>query len=799
MNLKSFFLDPITGRLAKAYIYALSRSRLPQVDGQVRLKGLQGPVEVLRDGWNIPHIHALYTSDAVFAQGYTHAQERLWQMDLNRRVISGRISEVVGKAGLESDRAMRTVGLRWVAEQEALIQPDPVFSLVRAYCAGVNAWIESAIHARQLPVEFSLLGYEPEPWQPADCHSVSKLMSWILAANWKSEFMRGVLVQRLGAEKTAAMEVDSPNLWAAILDAAEAAGEQTKHLPGVIDPTRQFTGAQAADGAGSNNWVLHGTRTTSGMPMLANDMHMELSTPAIWYENHLVSDDLNVTGVSVPGAPLVIAGHNAYVAWGFTDAMSDVQDLYEEHLRLADDGQVEYEFVGVWEPAEVRHEVIQVKDSESVTEDVIVTCHGPIINVFFEKAYPDMPPLALRWTALEPESNFEAFYEMNVATSCRALYEAIRLFDGPSQNVVYADTHGEIGYALSGRIPVRANGDGSTPVPGWTGEYEWQGCIPFEELPHLTNPACGFVATANNLHSRQDEDYFIGRDYFSSARAARITELLATNPQVDLAYIQQMQYDQVSICARAMAKYLGALRTTEPELVEVVRQMQTWDGSLAPNSSLATIYEAIIRQAVGLVLDHHLGELGHQLIDKATPSGSWRHRAWEWFIDLLEKPTSPWFDLGSGEQRDDVLERALSLAMKKLKKELGPDMKKWNWGHVNQLTFRHALSVRKPLDASFNLGPYPIGGDANTIWAAFSNYLDLQSGPTAGPPYRFIADLGDIEHCWGMLAPGQSGHPASPFYGDGIQPWLKREYHPILFRWDEIAPHTRWTLKMQPA
>jgi penicillin amidase len=685
-----------------------------------------------------------------------------------------------------------------VAEQEALTRPEHIFTLVQAYCAGVNAWIESAIPSGCLPVEFSLLGYEPEPWKPADCHSISKLMSWILAANWQSEFLRGVLIQRIGPEKAAALEVNTNNSWAAILDAVDCVEKPAGGTRG-IDPTRPFTGVQAADGAGSNNWVVHGTRTATGKPLLANDMHLDLTTPPIWFENHLVSDDLEVTGLSIPGIPLVVAGHNRHVAWGFTDGLADVQDLYEEHLHAGGDGQVEYEFAGAWEPAEVYHEAIRVKNAQPVMHDVIVTCHGPVINILFEATYPNMPPMALRWTALEPESNLEAFYDMNMATNCGEFYQAVSLFDGPSQNVVYADASGEIGYTLSGRIPLRAQGDGSLPVPGWTGENEWLGSIPFESLPHVCNPACGYVATANNRHARNGDDYFIGRDYFSSTRAARITELLEANEQVDVPYVQKMHSDQLSINARAVAQTLGALQVSDASLAEVVRQMQGWDGRLSAESTLATIYEATMRQAVSLVLNHHLGEsMGLSIMGKGAVKGLWRHNAWEWFVDLLKTPRSPWFDLGHGETRDDVLERALRLALDLLKKELGADMKNWAWGRLNRLTFRHALGAKKPLDRAFNVGPFPIGGDSNTIWAAFSSFLDLKSGPTGGPPYRFIADLGDLEHCWGVLAPGQSGHPASPFYRDGVKLWLSGQYHPMLFRWDEIQKHTLATLNLIP-
>lgn len=792
MDWKENFLYPLTSPLAKVAISILSGSRLPPLRGEQHLKGLRGPVEILRDCWQVPHIFAADPADVLFAQGYVHAQERLWQMDFNRRVVAGRLSEIIGKNGLEADRVMRTLGFRRVAELEASDLPEPVCSLTEAFCQGVNAWIETAIQARRLPVEFSLLRYEPEPWTPTDVCGWAKLMSWILAANYAAEFLRGQVIQRLGKEKAAALELDRSETWAAVLDSAGAGSH------GPYDPTRPFTSATAGEGAGSNNWVIHGARTASGKPLLANDMHLSLTVPSIWFENHLVSEKFEVTGVSLPGAPLVIAGHNRHVAWGFTDGLPDVQDLYEEHLRITPEGATEYEFAGEWLPASVRQEEIHIKGGGAVIHEVVSTRHGPLVNLLFQKVFPDAPPLALRWTALEPETTFQAIYAMNTARECAEFHQALRLFSGPSQNVVYADVQGNIGYTLHGRVPIRARGDGSVPSPGWTGEYEWLGYVPFESLPHLENPQCGFVATANNPQIRGAVEPFLGRDYCSTDRAGRITELIKANPKVDFPYMKKMHYDLVSLSARIMASYLSALQVTDPEMEEAVRQMRDWDGHLHASSTPAVIYEATMREAVRLVLEHHLGGLGMRLLGKEVNSGMWDHHSWEWFIHLLDKPTSPWFDLGSGEQRDDVLSRALRLGLITLKQRLGPDMRTWTWGRLHTLTFRHILGGGKPLDAAFNLGPWPIGGDGTTIWASFTRYYDLSQEDMTGPPYRFIADLSDIDHCWGMLAPGQSGHPGSLHYGDGVKPWLEGDYHPVLVRRDEIEQNLCGRLKLIP-
>ncbi len=793
MNFKDDLLHPMLGAILKPVFWGISRTRLPQVKGSLPVHGIDGSVEILRDRWGVVHIYARSERDAVYAQGFVHAQERLWQMDFIRRVISGRLSEVLGEAGLSADRAMRTLSLRRTAEQEANLSGGETHTLVDAYCAGANTWIEHAIRSHKLPLEFLLLGYRPEPWQRVDIHSWAKLMCWTLAANWQSEFYRGEIVRCLGAEKVSSLEIDIEHAWAVILDLGSGlAGEK------IADATRSITGPRAGEGVGSNNWVVHGSRTTTGMPLLANDMHLELSAPAIWFENHLIGGSLDVSGVTFPGVPLVVAGHNHSLAWGFTDACPDAQDLFEEHLRRSTGGGWEYEYQGQWLEAKVRQEQIKIKGGKSVTEEVVSTHHGPVINLLFRDAFPDAPPLALRWTALDPSNALEAFLQMNRAENFNQFHEALRQFSDPAQNVVYADVQGNIGYTMNGRVPIRARGDGSIPVPGWTGEYEWTGDIPFEEMPHLVNPEAGFIATANNQPHLSGFPCCLGMDFLTSERAGRIVELLEAKPKVDIAYIKAMHFDQTAISSRLLGRALGSLGVADPDLQEVVMAMREWDGKLAADSPMAGVFEATTRQAVRLLLEHWLGDLGVRIQGKGPFAGAWPEHSWEWFIHLLGLPESPWFDLGNGERRDDVLRLALRQGVDYLKQELGPDMTDWQWGRLHRLTLGHVLGGQKPLDRVFNIGPFAIGGDGNTIWAAHTSYGDLERRKMVGPPFRFIADLNDLDHCWGLLIPGQSGHLASRHYRDGVNPWFKGEYHPMLFRREEVEKNLEAKLVLSP-
>ncbi len=779
-------LQSLLGSLLRPALTLLSRTRLPLTQGSLRLNGLHAPVEVLRDDLGIPHIFARNTRDALFAQGFVHAQERLWQMDFNRRLVQGRLAELLGQDALDYDRAMRTLGLRRVAEQETTLMQPQYRQDMQAYCDGVNAGIAQ----NRLPVEFTVLGYRPEPWQIADSLAYNKLMSWTLSANWESELVRARLIKHLGSEKVAELDIDASDAPGLVLDASRRAA-----TPG---DSRYFSGPGPLDGVGSNNWVISGPRSLSGLPIFANDMHLVLYSPAIWYENHVCGGDLNLNGVSLPGVPLIIAGHNGSVAWGYTNGFSDVQDLYEEHLRKTASGQVEYEFRGAWYPAEVHQETIRVKGSQPFIEEVVKTRHGPLINQALLRGYEHEAPLSLRWTTLEPESTVKAVFKMNCATNCQEFHEALRDWSGPIQNTVYADTQGNIVYDLPGRIPIRARGDGSVPVPGWTGEYEWSGYIPFDELPHVVNPPQGYLVTANNQVVGSNYPYFLSRDYVSSDRAQRIAEKITAQEKLDVPAVQRMQFDQVSIPARTMAGLVGNLTGVDESLQECVALMKAWDGKLAPGSPAAAVYEVLVRKVLALIVDEKIGEMGPIYRGKGPNPGLWGMHSWEWLAKKLADPDSPWWDLGGGEQRDDVLKAALKESIAFLQTELGPQPGDWAWGKLHQLTFQHILGRQPLLAATFNRGPYPIGGDGNTIWATFTSEFDLRHNYVVGPPFRFIADLSDLAHARGLLAPGQSEHIASPHYDDGIRAWFEQGYHIMLYNRKEIEQAAKERLELIP-
>lgn len=792
--------------LLGAGYYWLLRRPLPQTKGTLRLRGLHAPVEIIRDRWGVPHIYADNACDLMFAQGFVHAQDRLWQMDFNRRLVAGRLSEVLGAVTAPVDCWMRTLSMRRIAEQEVDLVGGEARAELEAYAAGVNARIGQG----RLPIEFTLLRYAPEPWGLADSLAWIKMMSWSLSVNWEAELLRAQLIARLGPEQAAQLEPDYVENWPRIapsdlLNLSNVSGAVLERA----SAARPFTGPLATAGLGSNNWVIAGSRTTTGKPLLANDMHLLISMPSIWYENHLVGGDLNVTGVTFPGIPGVVAGHNEHVAWGFTNGFPDVQDLYMEHLRRTTDGRVEYEYKGEWLEAQVIPEEIHIKGKATVTQQVIITRHGPIINALA----PDLAgeqPLALRWTSLDPAPMISALRAMNRARNCLEFREALRGWIAPIQNTVYADSAGNIGYSFPGRVPIRAKGNGRVPVPGWTGEYEWIGYIPYEELPHLYNPPRGYIVTANNRVTTDDYAYFIGYDHCSGDRAQRITELIEARDKIDVAYIQQMQFDQVSPTARVIAGYIGQLETDDAELLSVVEQMKKWDGSLSANSPEATIYELFAQRMIHLTLADKLGDLTIRYTGKGpTPllaeGTMFGERSLEWLQKTLAEPASPWFDLGGGETRDDLMRMALRETLDLLKAKLGPNPSDWAWGRVHRLTYTHMLGRARLLDRLFNRGPYPIGGDSNTVWAAGFGHRDLSSlqdvgqAGLVGPPFRLIADVGDWRNSVKLLTPGQSGQPGSKHYADQAEAWLTGDYQALLFARADIEREAESILRLTPA
>ncbi|MGE5703465.1 MAG: penicillin acylase family protein, partial [Clostridia bacterium] len=551
--------------------WMISKSE-PVTNGQIAVSGLTQQVSVYRDGHGVPTIQASNLQDLYIAQGYVTAQDRLFQMDLSRRQASGQLSEVVGSVAIAKDKFFRTLGLRRAAEASWGNYSEEAKQILTWYAKGVNAFLEESVRDNKLPIEFTLLGYQPQPWTPIDSLAIGKYMAYDLGGNWEAQAFRYYLLQNFPADKAfdlfPSYPVDAPT----IIEAAQASN---------IDMAKSFASAVIPEEwNGSNNWVLSAEKSASGKPILANDPHLSLSTPAIWYETQLIAPDMEVSGVIFAGIPGVILGNNRQIAWGVTNVGPDVQDLYIEERNPQNKN--EFKYMGKWEPAQVLTEEIKVKGEASIPYEVVITRHGPIISEFAHDEKPGQA-LALKWTALAPTTELQALLQFNRAKNWDEFKQALTYFQAPAQNFVFASIDGTIAYRANGQIPIRKKGDGAAPVPGWTDEYEWSGYIPWEKLPTAVNPPAGFIATANNKVVSDAYPYHLSHTWAQPYRHERILEVLNSKPKWKAEELKQLQLDQKNLQAEQLLPILlprleqSELRAVDKEAIELLKSWDHYD------------------------------------------------------------------------------------------------------------------------------------------------------------------------------------------------------------------------------
>jgi penicillin amidase len=749
----------------------------PQVKGTLAVAGLSAPVTVIRDQLGVPNLYAENEHDLFFAQGYVHAQDRLWQMEFNRRIGSGTLSAILGETTLDTDRFLRTLGLRRAVERDWAQTDADTRAILEAYAAGVNAYVDT--HRDRLPLEFTLLGVDPEPWTPVDTLAWGGVMSYSLCGNYEDELLRARLIATVGQTATLELMPPYPASGPFIVppEARSYAWLRGAEMEG-LEAVNALLGGSRPDW-GSNNWVVHGSRTATGKPLLADDTHLGLDMPSIWYENGLHGGRFDSVGYSFPGAPLVIIGHNVRIAWGVTDLPADVQDFYIE--KLDDPARpTQYEFEGQWYDLNVAHEDIAVKGAEPVGLDVLITRHGPILNDVLGEL-PGAEPLALRWTILEGNELFRAVVDLNLATNWDEFRRALSYWDAPSQNFVYADVEGNIGYQSPGKIPIRAAGHrGTVPVPGWTGQYEWQGYIPFDELPSVLNPPTGFIVSANNKVVPDDYPYYLTDDWAAPYRAQRITDLLAADDSVTMEDIRNIHAQTYSLPAEALRPDMLASQPANDREAQALDQVRAWDLYLEAERTGVPVYEAWYWFLVQNTLRD---ELGSDLMDTYLGYGSVHMPA---MIALMAQPDSPWFDdrtTPQVETRDDMVQRSLTDAITWLASAYGDDPEKWTWGRLHTKTFVHqplGQSGIGLLEKLFNSPTIPARGDPFTVDAAS---FDGQHpfAMTGGVSQRTIADLSELDNSRMIHTTGQSGQLFNRHRQDMISLWQAVEYGPMPF------------------
>ncbi len=758
---------------------------LPHTSGTLHVDGLRERVEVMRDRWGIPHMRARNSHDAFCAQGFVHAQDRMWHMEWDRRRAYGTTAELIGAVGIEADRLARRFQIERAARAEWQILNDETRAMVEAYTNGVNAFIA------QTPVpsvEFQVLGIRPAPWRVWDCLSVFKIRHVLMGVLY-NKLWRLKVVLKVGAHKAA-------ELYPAYADGHPliVPPDEIYHRHGDLSfPDFEKAAALLPSAGGSNNWVMDGARTRSGKPLLAGDPHRQIDVPNVYYQNHLACADFDVIGASFPGVPAFSHfGHNAHVAWAVTHAGADYQDLYVERFDANDSTRFEYQ--GELRTADVSDERIKVKDGMDVTERVRRTQHGPIV---FDAPWAHHA-IALRYTAFEAGKTFECFLPMLRARNVHELRAAQREWVEPAQNLIMADVDGDIAYHTRGMLPIRDGANGWLPVPGWTGAHEWRGFIPFDEMPQLTNPATHFIASANNKIVDDDYPYFISVDAAPGYRYARIAEQLCGLQDATHEDFARIQADRLSIAARELVPHLLTLEPRDAIARRALDQLRAWDYRLEPDSVAATIYATTRDVLMRQLMEGLLGrELAREMFSGGRGAATHMLRLRTYLAQYIASGDARLLNASASASASwtAALENALSVAVAQLSALLGDDMEGWQWCKLHHTAPAHPLSVLPEVGLQFNPPRAQYGGDSDTVQAA--GYFSAISYQVQGTQcYRQIIDLGALKRAQWVVPLGASGHPGSAHYADQVEPWSRNQYVPMLFDWHEIETEAEAKLEL---
>jgi len=840
-------------------VWTIQRS-FPQTSGEIEVQGLAADVSVQRDALGVPTITAASTDDLFFAQGFVHAQDRFFEMDFRRHVTSGRVAEIFGESQAGTDMFLRTLGWRDVAEQEVEAMDETSLAYYQAYADGVNAYIAERDPA-DLSLEYAVLGmqnsdYEIEPWEPADSVAWLKAMAWDLRTNIEDETERALLAGELDASGDDAAGDETQQLLeqlypeypfdknpvivpkistvpalettaepAAFTPDADATTQQAvttiewSEASSVIEAASMLVG-DVGEGIGSNSWVVSGSLTESGMPLLANDPHLGAALPSVWYQVNLkcstVSETcpFDVSGFSFSGLPGVVIGHNAQVAWGFTNLTTDVADLYIE--RVSGD---EYWRDGELVPLEIRNETIKVAGAKDIDLEIRSTVHGPIISGLTDDftsiagdpvvsagdevlpldGAPEIPEgdsaVSLRWTALDPGHTATAIFALNTAQNFEEFRHAASLFDVPAQNLIYADTEGNIGYQAPGRLPIRGAGDGWGPQPGWDSSYDWTGFIDFEKLPVSYNPASGYIVTANNAIVTDDYEYFLSRDWDYGYRAARIVNLIerhAAAGPLSAQDMREIQFDNEMWIGMRLATVMGDVEVSGKGPKEAVSLLRTWDAQNAASSAAAAYANVLWSNLVQNLFANR---------EQPLPADG-QGRLFTVVSALLDDPSDPLWTNESIEVSgmDEMLTLSAEQAYDELAALQGEAVARWNWGNLHALTLTNETfgsSGIAPIEALFNRGPYPVSGGASVVNATGWE-LGLSYETTTVPSMRMVIDLADFDaSTWNHLT-GASGHTFHPNYVDQTENWSHGIQTPWAFSADAVDKTTVDTLKLRP-
>lgn len=757
------------------------------------LPGLKSKVTVRRDNRGIPYIEAQTEADLFFAQGYVMASDRLWQMDLYRRVAGGETAEIFGAATFEEDKRWRKFGFKKIVADSLQFVAPEVRRALDDYARGVNAYIAS-LDDKSFPVEFQILQYRPRPWQPTDSMLIGKILSDALSSSWRQDIVKAmipadrktelfdprsnydvILFGKDAPARAAAKTVSSASSFAHKND--EKILNSLANAETIRKNSLERIGFYAENLAASNNWVISGKKTADGKPLLANDPHLQAAQPPIWYLVNLSAPGLHAAGVTFPGSPGVVLGHNETVAWGATNVGPDVQDVYLEEFDPAN--PLRYKTPTGWANAEVRREEIKVRknplspETETRILDVAVTRNGPI---YFEEAGKRY---ALKWTAFDPQNTeFDAFYFLNRAKDWNDFRTALKRYGGAMQNFIYADVKGNIGWYAAGRIPLRRAGDGSEPYAGAADQGDWTGMIPFEELPNLYNPSQGYIVTANQRVVGNSYKYhnLIAR-IFVPFRAARLNELLSAKKKLTVQDMKDFQYDSFSILNDLLAKEIVKNKSASEETLKL---LESWDGRMSADSRAALVVNETRNVFRAKIINAAFGEAMAKNIGWAN-EGNFLEKV------LREKPTR-WLPK-EFTNYNDLLKASETQAIANLTKTYGADRAKWTWGEAGKIRFSHPLAVAPLIGAQFVIPPLPLNGSGSA--AASPNV-------GASVSMRLVATPGNWDTTLHGITTGESGNPKSPHWKDQLESWYSGNTPVFPFSRTAVEQATREVWMLEP-
>jgi len=769
------------------------RRPLPALSGRVRVSGLRARVEIVRDRWGVPHVFAGNERDAYFGLGYATAQDRLFQLELHRRIAQGRLAEIFGRRALPADQLFRTMDLRRIAREQVDAARPEVREAFAAYADGINAAVREA-PAR--PVELQLLGQEFEPARPDDFAGIIGYMAWVLNASWEMDPLYEDLVARVGEARAGELFPYDRGGTPPVFDAPASASATSESVRPRADLERALAlvAGLAPGTAGSNTWIVAPSRSATGHALLANDPHLTHGLPTIWYEAHLHAPGLDVAGVTLPGVPFVIIGHNRRVALGLTNVMLDAADFFVEQI----DGPPVRRVMsrGDWVPVQRRSEVIAVKGDPPTTMEVIETPHGPLVNHLLTGA---KRPLSYQWVhaAARDANDFDAMYLVDHAKDWASFRDGVSRLGGIALNMSYADVDGHIGLQATGRFPRRAGrGDGNRFRDGVYGREEWDGFVPFEDNPKSFDPDKGWLAAANNP-TLPEMPYFISSHWEPPDRALRIGERLAAKEKLTVDDMRALQADVTPAAwplVRDAVREAFAPQAPSGLAAAVLASFLRWDGAMKADSSDAAVFGALFEHLFRETFGDEMGEdVAHRYRVK--------NNLWAIMVRAaLEGRTPSWIDdtrTPAVEDRAAIVRRAFDRAVDELRGCCGADPARWTWGSRHTLELKHPMGAQALLRMYFNRGPFPVGGHVLTV-----NKAEFPDGAlynvTGSPSMRQIVDLGRPHDALSVIPAGQSGIPASPHYDDQAALWRRGEYHPLLMDRAAIDAVAEGTLVLEP-